>query len=98
LGVVLSCGARSENGGNGGPVRDSFVEPPVWSSHGGVLSGTLVVGRARNRLGGRVIDTLTYNGGIPGPTWSVRPGDEIRVRLINRANLSQTAEVLPQIC
>jgi hypothetical protein len=67
-------------------------------SHSGVLSGTLVVGRARNRLGDRVIDTLTCNGGIPGPTWSVRPGDKIRVRSINRPNLSQTAQVLPQIC
>jgi hypothetical protein len=39
LGILLNCGTRAEDGGGvSGSARDSFVEPPVWSSHGGSLA------------------------------------------------------------
>jgi hypothetical protein len=50
-------------------VHETFREPTVWHSEGGVLQRTLEMRRARTTLGGRKILTLTYEGTIPGPTW-----------------------------
>jgi FtsP/CotA-like multicopper oxidase with cupredoxin domain len=36
------------------------------------------------RLGGRVATALSYNGGLPGPTLQLQPGDRLQVRLLNR--------------
>lgn len=95
--VVLLLASEVRAGGLG-PRGDDFAEPPVWVSRNHVLSGNLVVARARTRLGDRVIDTLTYNRRIPGPTWVVEPGDDIRVRLINHANPSKTAQTIAALC
>jgi len=67
---------------------DTLPQPPEWRTQGGVLSGTLEIKRAQTFLGGRPIQTLTYNGAMPGPTWRVKPGDRLKVRLINNATLS----------
>src|SRR5262245_12603174 len=64
-------------------VRETFREPPVWRSEDGMLRGDLEMRRTRTRLGGRRILTLTYGGTIPGPTWHIKPGDRIAIRLIN---------------
>src|SRR5262245_40583505 len=75
-------------------VRETFREPPVWRSEDGVLRGDLEMRRARTRLGGRRILTLTYGGTIPGPTWRIKPGDRIAVRLINNMTPSAPAPTI----
>lgn len=73
----------------------SFVEPPVIYSKNGVLDATLRLRLSKNRIAGRELETGTYavvtGGGagiaagstIPGPTLRVRPGDVLRITLIN---------------
>lgn len=50
----------------------------------GVARGTLVAAPARVLLDGRAIETVAYNGVVPGPTLRVRPGETIRLRFENR--------------
>ena len=58
---------------------DPLAEPPVRQSLDGVLETTLEA-RAELALGpGR----MSYEGSVPGPTLRVRPGDLLRIRLIN---------------
>ncbi|MGH7334287.1 MAG: multicopper oxidase domain-containing protein [Candidatus Rokuibacteriota bacterium] len=89
--AVLAAGAYgSSQGDDFDLVRfdDDFREPPVWRSQGGVLERALEIRRAPNVLRGRPISTLTYAGGIPGPTLRVKPGDRLKIRLVNNATLS----------
>ena len=37
----------------------------------------------RGVLAGREATTLRYNGGVPGPTLRLRPGDRLCVDLVN---------------
>lgn len=57
--------------------------PEVLSSRDGQLSVTLVAA-AGTHLAGRDTRALGFNGGSPGPTLLVRPGDVLAVRLVNR--------------
>jgi len=82
-------------------VHETFREPTVWHSEGGVLQRTLEMRRAKTTLGSRKILTLTYEGTIPGPTWRLAPGDRIKVRLVNNmtppaASESGTATASPE--
>ena len=61
-----------------------LAEPPVLASTGGLLQVRLEAAEGRHELAGRRATTLGYNGGLPGPTLRVRPGDRLRVRLVNR--------------
>jgi FtsP/CotA-like multicopper oxidase with cupredoxin domain len=70
-----------------------FVEPKVVKSEGGVLNVTLNLAVATNRVAGRVIQTATYNASVPGPTLRVRPGDLMKIRLMN--NLALPGETPP---
>jgi FtsP/CotA-like multicopper oxidase with cupredoxin domain len=58
-------------------------EPEVRRSVGGALSTTLRVRYARKEVGGYRLYMRTYEGMIPGPTLRVRPGDVLRIRLLN---------------
>jgi FtsP/CotA-like multicopper oxidase with cupredoxin domain len=60
-----------------------LVEPEVRRSAGGVLETTLRVGYAYRDIGGYRLSLRTYEGGIPGPTLRVRPGDRLKIRLVN---------------
>jgi FtsP/CotA-like multicopper oxidase with cupredoxin domain len=66
---------------------ESFFEPLENLSQGGVLDTTLRVVEAdvsiRGPQGMRVERTRCYNGAVPGPTLKLRPGEELRIRLIN---------------
>jgi len=73
-------------------VHETFREPTVWHSEGGVLQRTLEMRRARTTLGGRKILTLTYEGTIPGPTWRLAPGERIKVRLVNNMTPPATSQ------
>jgi FtsP/CotA-like multicopper oxidase with cupredoxin domain len=60
-----------------------LVEPPVLRSSGGVLQVRLEAAESRLELAGRAATTLDYNGGLPGPTLHVQPGDRLQVELVN---------------
>lgn len=58
-------------------------EPPVLVSTNGVLDATLEAAPRPLSLGGVPVDGLLYNGAYPGPTLRVRPGDLLRITLVN---------------
>ena len=65
-------------------VGESFVEPQVLRSDGGLLEVRLEAALGNHEVAGRAAATLGYNGGVPGPTLRLRPGDTLRVELVNR--------------
>lgn len=60
-----------------------LVEPEVRRAVGGVLSTTLRVAYAYKDMGGYRLWLRSYEGDIPGPTLRLKPGDVLRVALIN---------------
>jgi FtsP/CotA-like multicopper oxidase with cupredoxin domain len=60
-----------------------LIEPEVRSSAAGGLRTDLHVVYAYHDIGGYRLAPRTYEGGIPGPTLRVQPGDTIRLTLIN---------------
>jgi FtsP/CotA-like multicopper oxidase with cupredoxin domain len=60
-----------------------LVEPEVRRSANGVLQTTLRVAYAYKEIGGYRLSLRTYEGNIPGPTLRLRPGDTLRIRLVN---------------
>ncbi len=62
----------------------AFAQPPVQASSGGVLNMTVTAAPAMAQIGGRRAAMWMYDGGLPGPTWRIRPGDLVRVLLRNR--------------
>src|SRR3954469_20958962 len=66
------------------PAMDqALVEPEVRRSVNGVLSTTLRVGYAYRQIGGVRLYVRSYEGGSPGPTLRMKPGDTLRIKLIN---------------
>lgn len=61
----------------------SLQEPAVLQSAGGRLRVTLEARKGPVRIGGRDATALSYNGGLPGPTLHLQPGDRLQIRLIN---------------
>lgn len=59
-----------------------LAEPQVLASRDGLLDVRLVAA-PRVRLAGRDTMGWGFNGTSPGPTLRVRPGDMLRVRLVN---------------
>jgi FtsP/CotA-like multicopper oxidase with cupredoxin domain len=62
----------------------ALAEPPVLRSSGGLLQVRLEAAESRVPIAGRDAGTLAYNGSLPGPTLHVRPGDRLRIELVNR--------------
>ena len=60
-----------------------FVEPEVRRSASGELNTTLRMQYAYKNIGGHRLYMRTYEGTIPGPTLRVKPGDMLRIKLIN---------------
>ncbi len=58
-------------------------EPQVLRSAGGSLKTELTAVRGRVRIAGAEATAMSYNGGIPGPTLYLQPGDRLQVRLTN---------------
>jgi len=78
--ATASTGAGAFQPGDTG---SELVQPPLLDSRGGRLAVELTAA-AGVRLAGRDTSALGFNGGSPGPTLRVRPGDELSVRLTNQ--------------
>jgi FtsP/CotA-like multicopper oxidase with cupredoxin domain len=65
------------------PPVGQFLEPTTLSSEGGRLDVLLSMSEGEAEIAGARARVLTYNGGVPGPTLRLRPGDEVTVRLLN---------------
>jgi FtsP/CotA-like multicopper oxidase with cupredoxin domain len=78
-GLGAPGGTRLEPAGTG----QRLGQPEVLASRGGILDVTLTAA-AGVRLAGHETSAWGYNSTSPGPTLRVRPGDLLRVRLINQ--------------
>ncbi|HSH93951.1 MAG TPA: multicopper oxidase family protein, partial [Roseimicrobium sp.] len=66
------------------PATDQpLVEPEVRRSVDGVLNTTLRAGYAYRQIGGVRLYVRSYEGGSPGPTLRMKPGETLRIKLIN---------------
>lgn len=60
-----------------------LVEPDVRQSISGALSTELRVAYVYHDIGGYRLHLRGYENGIPGPTLRAKPGDVLRIKLIN---------------
>ena len=60
-----------------------MVEPEVRRSAHGELNTTLRMQYAYKNIGGYRLYVRTYEGTVPGPTLRLKPGDVLRIKLIN---------------
>ena len=60
-----------------------FVEPEIRRSANGELNTTLRMQYAYKNIGGSRLYVRTYEGAVPGPTLRLKPGDVLRIKLIN---------------
>lgn len=66
------------------PAMDQpLVEPEVRRSVNGVLSTNLRCAYAYRQIGGVRLYVRSYEGGSPGPTLRMKPGETLRIKLIN---------------
>jgi FtsP/CotA-like multicopper oxidase with cupredoxin domain len=63
---------------------EAVRQPAELRSRDGLLRTELEITGREVVLAGRRAVVLAYNGTVPGPTWRLRPGDLLRVRLVNR--------------
>ena len=59
-----------------------FTEPEVLRSTGGLLEVRLEAALGKHEVAGREATTLGYNGGVPGPTLRLRPGEQLGAILL----------------
>ncbi|TLQ43223.1 multicopper oxidase family protein [Streptomyces marianii] len=85
LGTAGAAGWATGPGARPRPTArgQELAEPQVLASRDGLLDVRLVAAPGV-RLAGRDTTGWGYNGTSPGPTLRVRPGDLLRVRLVNR--------------
>ncbi|WP_341952167.1 multicopper oxidase family protein [Salinibacterium sp. TMP30] len=62
---------------------NSLIEPTELQSVDGALAVSLESSPQQVSIAGRNVQALSYNGGVPGPTLRVRPGDTLSVSLRN---------------
>lgn len=62
---------------------EDLIDPEVRASQDGELRTELHVSYAYVNIGGYRLSMRTYEGGTPGPTLRVQPGDTLRITLIN---------------
>jgi FtsP/CotA-like multicopper oxidase with cupredoxin domain len=66
---------------------EPLIQPEVRTSRDGVLDTTLTASVMPVAVAGRTAIMSVYEGSIPGPTLRVRPGDRLRINLVNRLSL-----------
>lgn len=67
------------NGVSGQPL----IEPVVRASSNGVLETTLEAKLGPATVAGQPVTSFVYEGSFPGPTLSVKPGETLKVKLVN---------------
>src|SRR5689334_22248566 len=66
------------------PAMDApLIEPAVRRSANGLLQTSLRCSYAYREVGGVRLYLRSYEGGSPGPTLRLKPGDTLKVRLTN---------------
>ena len=97
--IVAGC-----NGSSGGPVviptpvPFTFPQPEVRESSGGMLQTTLHARIADNMMvdkfsgDHRMVHTPTFEGTIPGPTLSLKPGDTLSIDMVNQLPANPTVQ------
>jgi FtsP/CotA-like multicopper oxidase with cupredoxin domain len=70
-----------------------LVEPETRRSVNGVLSTSLRCAYAYRQIGGVRLYVRSYEGGSPGPTLRMKPGETLRIKLIN--DLPPNRDALP---
>ena len=60
-----------------------LVEPEVRSSQDGVLQLQLEAAMSETVVAGKAVQSEVYERTFPGPTWSLWPGDTVRLSLVN---------------
>lgn len=77
------------------PATDApLVEPEARRSANGVLSTSLRCAYAYRDIGGKRLYLRSYEGGSPGPTLRMKPGETLKIRLIN--DLPPNRDQVPQ--
>ena len=74
----------SANSGFVPSTTQDLTEPRALHSVAGALNVRLTAAEGRTLIAGHGATALTYNGGLPGPTLVVRPGDRVNVSLENQ--------------
>src|SRR5215217_307877 len=79
---------------------EELVEPEVRASQGGLLDTVLTARVMALPLAGQNATVSVYEGSFPGPTLRVRPGDALRVNLVNTLDAlpSGLPQTSPFIC
>lgn len=77
--------------GKPGSVEGTTGEPQVIRSKNGQLIVDLVATRTLTEIASQKVETFTYNGSLPGPTWVAKPGDKITVNFTN--NLGESTNL-----
>ena len=83
-GLLWSIQSNAPGSTTPGIGGDDFAEPEVLRGANGVLDVTLVAAESTVAIGGTSVQALTYNGGVPGPTLVVRPGDVLSIAMQNQ--------------
>jgi len=86
LAGVTSSGFRSGQStatASGGVPATAWSEPTVLASSDGALTLDLTISETTVDVAGTAARMFAYNGTVPGPTLHLRPGDTLRVRLVN---------------
>ena len=82
--VLLALPLAAGEARDADPVRpETFRDPAVVASRDGALELTLTAGRAPVEVAGRRVSAEAYNRSYVPPTLRVRPGDVVRLRLVN---------------
>lgn len=93
---LSGCGSDTATNLAPSPNAAGFVQPPVLTGgNSPVLQTSLTTRFAQNVVAGRSILTRTYEGRIGGPTIRTRPGQVLRINLINQFPIDTRFPRLP---
>jgi FtsP/CotA-like multicopper oxidase with cupredoxin domain len=70
-----------------------LAEPETLRSADGVLRVRLEAAEGPLTVAGRQATAYGYNGGLPGPTLRLRPGDRLQIQLVNRLDAATNLHV-----
>lgn len=83
-GSSLAQTISKQDGEGSATTAETFVSPSEIVSSNGVLRTTLTAGKAMVKLGDKEVLARVYDGSYIPPTLRVRPGDKIKLKLVNK--------------